>query len=134
MSETVDWTLEDLARTLREVAAEQPDYVYVNEDLPEGSDSRNCKYWHENTRKPGCILGVALHRLGVDVASMFNVGIVIYLGERFPSETIERRRPFRYVQMHQDGSEDEPRLPWGECIKALDEMYPAIDSGAVEEK
>ena len=47
-----NFTLADLARTLREVAAERPDYIY--EPPVGGSD---CWYLHDNG--PGCIFGHA---------------------------------------------------------------------------
>lgn len=113
----VSFTLEDLAAKLREVAAERPDYVYVNDrDAP-----CRCVYWHESEGAPGCIFGHALQRLGVDVSSIISAGIRLVLnGWDVPGDY----GPFVAVQNAQDGGAGVGRLPWGECVKALDEAYP----------
>lgn len=51
---------------VRAVAAERPDHIYDNPDLTANA----CLYVHNaNTpkAKPGCIIGAALHRLGVSL-------------------------------------------------------------------
>ena len=120
---TVPWTLEDLARTLREIAAEDPEYVYGNpgEDPPSYTV---CWYAHANG-EPGCIFGVALSRLGVDLGELTaNRPISWYLELWFQVSGSDGARQeqlsaFRQVQIHQDA-----RKPWGEAVKALDELFP----------
>ena len=60
-------TDEDLARAIREVAAEDPNYVYQR------PGSRVCLYVHwdaNGTLRPGCLIGTALHRLGVPLETL----------------------------------------------------------------
>ena len=49
----------DLWAEVKKVAAEQPDYVYSEEP---------CQYQHDG--KPSCIVGHALHRLGVPIEAL----------------------------------------------------------------
>lgn len=115
----VDFTLADLARVLREVAAERPDYVY---EPPNGG--ADC--WYSHGSKPGCIFGHAFDRLGIADLSQFETKPVDYiLSQMFgrPQESL-LFRPFTNVQQAQDGAVGRARKPWGECVKALDEEYP----------
>jgi hypothetical protein len=124
---TPSFTLADLARTLREVAAERPDHVYAN---PRNPTDGYCEYLHADG-EPGCIFGVALSRLGVDLASLGNMAIGQLLANWFgDSEYDASYKPFTAVQYAQDGSTlfDRPRKPWGEAVKALDAHYPAVAS------
>lgn len=71
-----DFTPEDLQHKVREVAADYPKYVY---DIPYGN---SCMYFHkgdDDNYSCGCIIGHALHRLGVtleDISEEYNfVGV-----------------------------------------------------------
>ncbi|WP_458085763.1 hypothetical protein [Streptomyces malaysiensis] len=65
----IEITAEQLEATIREVAAERPDYIYKT---PEGSDI--CRYVHTDNDSgvqiPGCLIGHALNRLGVPLADL----------------------------------------------------------------
>jgi hypothetical protein len=109
MVESVDFTLADLAREVRQAAAERPEYAYPR---------TYCTYcWGDGV--PGCIFGVALKRLGVDIAGLQNMAIGAYLRIWFHAEYAEYS-PFDKVQSLQDS-----QVPWGDCVKALDDQYPA---------
>lgn len=114
---TVNFTLADLARTLREVAAERPEFVYRNVDDP---SSNRCLYFHSDG-EPGCIFGVALHRLGVAREEFGeSMNISYYLAQWFGgTEFDEAYYPFNNVQRSQDNG-----YTWGEAVRALDLYYP----------
>ncbi|GAA0641496.1 hypothetical protein GCM10009548_02140 [Streptomyces malaysiensis subsp. malaysiensis] len=64
----IEITSEQLEATLREVADERPDYVYM---AP--ADTDLCSYVHDDgngVQIPGCIVGHALFRLGVPLAAL----------------------------------------------------------------
>lgn len=106
-------TNEDLLRTLREVAAEQPEKVYKS---PAGAGG-SCFYVHGN--EPGCIVGHALHRLGVPLETLKeheSDAARAPLNDLFPEVTEGAMDLVDSVQYLQDRGE-----PWGEAIKALDE-------------
>lgn len=64
-------TADQLIDTLKDVAAENPDTVYTPPaHMSGGLPSSTCYYVHTDPsdptlKTPGCIVGVALHRLGV---------------------------------------------------------------------
>lgn len=68
-----DITAEKLIDTLRAVANEKPDHVYTAPAHMDKNDS--CYYVHtdpEDNQKlsPGCLVGAALHRLGVPLEEL----------------------------------------------------------------
>lgn len=107
-----------LVQALRDLAAERPDYVYSNPDI-ENSPSA-CLYVHGD--EPGCIVGAALHRLGVplDVLSAYEgegaSTLLHYLNDDgVTSVSDDVRQRVSNVQRDQDGRE-----PWAKAVKALD--------------
>ncbi|MER5883111.1 hypothetical protein ABT160_04725 [Streptomyces sp. NPDC001941] len=73
-------TDEKVLETLRELVAERPDYVYSCPEHMEGKvdgGDAACFYVHTDEDgslvSPGCAIGVALHRLGVDLESLADV-------------------------------------------------------------
>jgi hypothetical protein len=65
-------TDDDVIRTLREVVAERPDYVYERPAHMHGG-LPSCLYVHyteAGEREPGCIVGQVLHRLGVPLETL----------------------------------------------------------------
>jgi hypothetical protein len=117
------FTLEALARQVRAVAAERPDYIYRD---PDGSSV--CSYWHEAYEEPGCIFGHALHRMGVYMSGGGFEGesIAGVLARLFGTPiTNPDYLPFRRVQNRQDGTGNfGVREPWGACVRELDGVYP----------
>ncbi|RKN35961.1 hypothetical protein [Streptomyces hoynatensis] len=59
-------TDEDLARAIREVAAEDPNYVYRRRGRGATSSAKRCNC----PICSGCLIGTALHRLGVPLETL----------------------------------------------------------------
>lgn len=59
------FTDEQVMTTLREVVAENPDYVY---ESPDRTADIPCLYVHDD--KPGCLVGHVLNRLGVELEDL----------------------------------------------------------------
>jgi len=57
-----------VAQTLRDTAAERPDYVYENPEGLTGDGITTCFYVHPDG--PGCLAGTALHKLGVPLSEL----------------------------------------------------------------
>lgn len=75
MSEKITVSGEKFISTLREVAADNPDYVYKVPDALAHSESYSegsCYYVHPSPAGPvaGCIIGATLVRLGVPLAAL----------------------------------------------------------------
>lgn len=111
----VPFTLGQLEQALRDVAAENPDYVYVYPGWREGERAA-CFYEHDG--ESGCIFGHAVARLGCNVEQVFpgNSGgirnhLILWYGDR-PG----RYGRFAQVQLLQDMGK-----PWGIAIQALDD-------------
>jgi hypothetical protein len=60
------WDVEKLIDTVKDVAHESPDYVY---DYATEGIGRACTYF-KKSGTPGCIVGHALHRMGVTLDDM----------------------------------------------------------------
>ena len=104
----------DLWAEVKEVAAENPDFVYR-------SIGGKCVY--ESDGEPSCLVGHALFRLGVPASQVasFNecgaIGLVIdanasVFGEmRADADEWEYRELLAMAQAYQDG-----QLPWGQAV------------------
>ncbi|RKN35962.1 hypothetical protein [Streptomyces hoynatensis] len=108
-------TVTDVINAVLAVADEGPDHVYEQQA---GTDM--CRYTHESlsgTLIPGCLIGTALHRLGVPLERL----------ERYEGEQVlpllralgipvsyAAADPLREVQEAQDDG-----TPWGEAIRFL---------------
>lgn len=117
----IETTLADVTRTVTELVAEQPDYVYSS---PEHQRSAlTCFYVHTDedgdNAAPGCLVGAALHKLGVplDVLSGYE-GKDAYRAASnlltLPSDE-QRNSALQFLsaaQSYQDGG-----LPWGESLR-----------------
>jgi hypothetical protein len=61
------FTEAEFVQAVRDAVAERgKDYVYSSPD-----DYGNCKYWHEKNEQPGCLFGLALHKLGVSGEDLY---------------------------------------------------------------
>ncbi len=110
----VEVDLEALAAEVRKVAAENPDYVY-----PEN----NCVYF-DREGQPSCIVGHGLYRLGVtaddleveddsDLVRVENAENVWGLFRGLSSQSLDWMAE---VQWNQD-----VHIPWGEAVRRADE-------------
>ena len=102
----------DLWAEVKKVAAEQPDYVY-QEPL--------CRYQIDG--KPSCIIGHALHRLGVsvDTLAMLDGGEqgdgvhAVNLPSYIPILVEEGSRS-ELVALGEAQEAQDDRIPWGEAV------------------
>lgn len=127
---TADFTLAELERAVRTIAALNPHHVY---HAPDGSS--RCQYVDTDTdpetgldvERPGCIMGYALSYLGVSFEMLeHNLGIVELLDElREQAPTREEDRAMRWfgkVQEFQDNHDE-----WGEAVRWADEDLEEYD-------
>lgn len=106
----------DLWAEVKKVAAEKPDYVY-----PE----QYCQYQHGG--KPSCIVGHALHRLGVPVESLkffdeknSGGGVLAWgLPNEFP-DLIEMDSEASLFALSEAQEAQDNRVPWGEAVGGVE--------------
>jgi hypothetical protein len=112
-------TFQDAHRAVKEaVKAKGEDYVYADPD-PQGS----CSYVHGDT--PGCIVGHALHNLGVSIdllramdCSDVPIFAAAYELELVPAGVTATEKALQFftaAQMHQD-----MRATWGQALRAAE--------------
>ena len=106
----------DLWAEVKKVAAEQPDYVYSEQP---------CQYQYGG--KPSCIVGHALHRLGVPIETLEALddaqegggvpacGIPQEFPDLLDADSEPARRALGEAQEAQDN-----RLPWGEAVGGVE--------------
>ncbi|MDT0472772.1 hypothetical protein RM863_11600 [Streptomyces sp. DSM 41014] len=115
-------TDDDLKNALKSVALESPSYVYTSPEWMEPGTDR-CYYVHhargdEGMLACGCMVGVALHSLGVPLAALKEweaCSASAVLMEFFPNASDEVRAAYTTAQIRQDRG-----LPWGVAIRGLD--------------
>jgi hypothetical protein len=123
--ERIKVTGDAVISTLREVAAERPDYVY---EAPEAQREGllYCFYVHNDgeagVEVPGCIVGHVLHRLGVPLDSLAQhegKGAHV-VAEEFLEIQGDLTRDAEFALCEAQGNQDTGR-PWGESVAiALD--------------
>jgi hypothetical protein len=104
-----NFTPKDVERQVRTVASEYPNYVYSSNGV------HGCYYFHPGPNSSyvcGCIIGHALHRLGVTPANIpgangVNVGVLFS----------------HYMSIaNSDARANQDRgVSWGECIRKADD-------------
>lgn len=120
LSEITD---EQVIAAIRAVAAENPDKVYALPDHMEPMYEGACNYVHtapddEAKLSPGCLIGSALHRLGVPLETLAKVegsAAGSAIAELLPQITVGTRVYANNVQMWQDDGRT-----WGQAV-ALNE-------------
>lgn len=132
-------TDEDVVRTLREVVAERPDYVYERPAHMEpiigddGDVAADCLYVHTSPDDaddaddaddltPGCLVGAVFHRLGVpleDLATWEGRGGFDVAGEYGVSYDLANA--LSDAQASQDGGK-----PWGVALAIATEKFPEV--------
>jgi hypothetical protein len=98
-----------LVDALREVAAGRPDYAYE----PPG-DGVECLYVHNGA--PSCLVGHALHRLGVPLGALY---VIKPSDELIPQLFIEVGADVNVAVWNVQTAQDNG-APWGEAIMELD--------------
>lgn len=107
------FTAADILREIHALAAERPDFVYENP-----ADSGKCLYAHRDTEtgelSPGCIVGAALHKLGVPLETLRSFGsrpaVALCINELGLARSGALDR-ICDVQRRQDSG-----MPWGEAV------------------
>lgn len=114
-------TDEAFKATVREIAAERPEYVYQRE-----GGVGTCLYAHADG--PGCLISHALHRLGVSLETLS------WCEEMPAGEAIQRIAgddvsPETRAWAHQVQALQDTEHPWGVAVRLADE---AVDEAAGE--
>ena len=102
----------ELWAEVKKVAAEQPEYVYPEEV---------CQYQHGG--KPSCIVGHALHRLGVPMGALEALddaqdggGVPAHgIPKEFP-DLVEADSESALFALSEAQEAQDNRLPWGEAV------------------
>lgn len=130
-----DITDEQLIETVKAVAAEAPFTVYT---APEHmSTTGACFYAHTDAvnrdeLSPGCLIGVALHRLGVPLETLAeheDINARIMLGKLYPKLDNDTVDFANFAQAEQDKG-----VPWGTAVERAERYIwkgakkPVIDS------
>ncbi|MGW2919501.1 hypothetical protein ACWDBF_16760 [Streptomyces angustmyceticus] len=114
---TLDEITDELAlKTLRDVVAERPEYVYSAPDhMKDHPDSLSCFYVHKDedgsTVSAGCAVGVVLNRLGISLEQLAEeegstgYGVITRI---LPQLSPRTKDIFNDMQMRQDSGD-----PWG---------------------
>jgi hypothetical protein len=104
-----EYTFEDVKRTLHEVVAERPDYVY---EPPEGH--RQCVY-ADDEGNPSCLWGHVIQRLDPEAFTWIQ-GSVTSVGALAWAEQFDyrERRAMRSAQISQDSGGT-----WGDAEEAF---------------
>jgi hypothetical protein len=124
---------EKLIQTIRDVADDNPDYVYeAPEHMKVTASDPLCYYVHTSADglKAGCLIGKALNTLGVPLEVLkanegAGAGSLIprVLDLTGSSEAVYSAISFAvYAQSAQDGAESvtDTRMPWGEAVQAAE--------------
>lgn len=127
------FTVQDLAAKVRELAAENPDYIY---QPPKGTiGCKNAEKTADGEWVGSCIVGRALIALGINPRWFEDAG---YNGSSFgtvfdalqrawlmePEDvTIEEADPYLFVQRVQS-HQDTGNTRWAECVRIADEKTP----------
>lgn len=121
------FTIEDLVLSVREVAEENPDRVYVTHP----GTRPPCQYWWQGC--PDCVIGHGLHRRGLSPGSLPSWGMTVWQllpalrSGGFLAEFPEDSREMLWlttVQEHQDR-----RFTWAESVLRADGMFPLPKGG-----
>lgn len=122
-------TFEDVARTVREVVAEMPNFVYrefrakqlnkpIKSEFP-ASDEVSCVYYDEDG-EPSCIFGMAFHRLGLEIPEkVISDGIDTVLEELGIEKDSQQIRWAETIQSYQDRY----LWSWSTVLEHADEDY-----------
>lgn len=117
------------------LATEERGKAYVYEPMEPGLGCRN---WHIDTDEPGCIVGLAVHRLGVSAEIMrtCDTGGVETLREALLKHDVTMTdaavKVFKIAQVVQDN-----RGPWGAAVAAASQtmdIFRIVETGAMDDE
>jgi hypothetical protein len=121
-----DVTDEQFLDAIRAVVAEDPERIYERPEHMEARYEGACYYVHTDARDerklfPGCVIGQALHRLGVPLESLRD-----YEGENatavvtafMPNVSFDARNYACTVQSRQDTANT-----WGDALAYADNLH-----------
>lgn len=126
-----EYTEQRVREVLEQIAQEFPDKLAEHFSIGVGPAYHGCRYMHPDTGEPSCVVGVALHRLGIpepDIAALdweatTNYSYLNGGPSRCPQSVQGSKAPFwgrfepaargllAYVQRRQDSG-----MPWGQAI------------------
>lgn len=120
MTETFTLTQENVTSALREIAAENPGFVYTATAAYQETSS--CVYMDPVTRKPSCLVGQVVHRLhGDDALALLrefdrHADDTSVKSDEWPAEILIDDEVTKTIlltaQLKQDGGET-----WGNCVE-----------------
>src|SRR5262245_14830452 len=120
MSDLFNVTTADVLRELRTIVEEVgPDHIYRPWTDPNDSSNRTCFYIHPTRRKPDCLAGRIMAKLGVhpDVLAT-NESLRAKLVASQLGATKEVASLLNYIQVRSD-----MEAPWGEILKRAEAHY-----------
>lgn len=124
MSEYPNITDETLIKAIREVASANAERVYTKPD-----DSVYCLYVHTDAGDltPGCLIGHALHRLGVPLERMH--GVTGNASDLMSALGIDVSNAVRHYAVDAQGCQD-TRMTWSAAVRVADQglsvRYPDV--------
>lgn len=114
---------EDVVQTVRDLAAESPDFVYTPSD-----DVPGCSYFPDEHNPQGCIVGAAFHRLGIEIPESLEGAAPINLFAALVDEEVgffsERMRWLKDCQSYQDTG-----ATWSAAVGAADRIREETKNG-----
>lgn len=120
MYKPIEVTDEQVLKTLREVVAENPDFVY-HKQRHQGFFMR-CLYVHNKDTHPscGCVVGHVLHRLGVPLEELSKLELnpANVLVDRYLRGTDWSEEILVDIQIHQDQGHS-----WGQALKIAENYF-----------
>lgn len=117
---TYIFTSEDVVDVVRDIAKASPDFIYESPVYTTGQ----CRYAHgdkDNGYSPGCLMGQALNRLGVDLSEVvpYEGESVSYVLNKLGIHTTANINSWLdTVQVYQDEGSS-----WGYAVNNVDDDY-----------
>jgi hypothetical protein len=114
--DTMYLTYETALDALEKAVADRgEEYVYPRQ----GTDTNSsCLYWHKNEQAPGCLVGLALHQLGVsaEVLESFGPAGIRMLAPSLPHLSGVEMSPAALELMSKVQCYQDQGMPWGSAL------------------
>lgn len=117
-------SLKKLIATVREVAAEKPDFKYQNKD--EEGFMRDCSYFPDKDNAEGCIMGCSLSRMNIRVDLHMEGDAIDSLLMRAGFRDETSMQWCKKVQMAQDDG-----MTWAEAVASADADQALVRKGTL---